>query len=476
MRLEEENARLEEENEKLRQALKEAVERIKQLEAQLGQNSRNSNWPSSRDKGRKKQRIKSLREKSGKKVGGQEGHQGQTLECRSEADEVQIHRPERCHHCQGEWPQDRTAESVQKRQVIDLPPLETVVTEHQVETWVCDRCGQRSEGEFPVGVTHPIQYGPQIKSLAVYLKTEQFIPYDRSQQFLADVFGAALSPGTLENFVQRASRQLQGVNQKIHAAVQQADVVHFDESGLYIGGRRQWLHSAGTSRLTYYVAHPNRGKKATEEIAILPHFTGTAVHDHWATYWSYENCSHALCNVHHLRDLNAIEETFSQAWARRFKQFLLGAKAAVEQARSEGLDTLRPQKRAQVDRLYTKLVDRAFRANPPPPDGWPTGQRGRPQKPKPRNFAQRLAQHQSAVLAFVYNFKVPFDNNLAERDIRMIKVQQKISGSFRSWQGAHAFCSIRSYISTMRKQNFSVWTALNSLFSGPILQPNYLPV
>ena len=272
-----------------------------------------------------------------------------------------------------------------------------------------------------------------------------------------------------------AATKVTPIIDQIKAGLGAAQVVHYDESGFYIGGQRQWLHSASTVSLTYYDPHPSRGNKALKAIGIMPHFGGVAVHDNWSAYWHYDQCQHALCNVHHLRELNAIEENFSQAWATRFKVFLLSAKAAVEQAKSTGKLTLPQAKLDQINRLYTKLVTAALRANPPPPGGWPQGSRGRPKKTKPRNLAERFELRRNAVLAFVFDFKVPFDNNLAERDIRMLKVQQKISGCFRSTLGAQTFCAIRSYISTIRKQGFSVWLALNSLFSGPVLQPAYSP-
>lgn len=476
MDLQVENEQLKKENRELRQTLAEALERIKQLEAQLGQNSRNSNWPSSRDKGRKKKRQQhNLRPKSNKQPGGQPGHEGHTLEFSESPNKVVIHQPEKCEHCQQILTTEQEVVEIKRRQVIDLPPLEVEVTEHQVKSVICASCGQTSAGQFPEGVTQVVQYGPGLKALAVYLKGEQLLPYGRSQQLLADLFGLAITQGSLENFITAAASQVEMVNQKIKAALVAAEVVHYDESGFYIGGQRQWLHSASTTRLTYYAPHPARGIKALEAIDILPQFTGVALHDNWSAYWHYDQCDHALCNVHHLRELNAIAESFSQPWASRFKVFLLGTKAAVDQAKATGQSFLAPAKLAQIERLYTKLVAAALKANPPPSDGWPKGARGRPKKSKPRNLAERFALRRDAILAFVYDFKVPFDNNLAERDIRMLKVQQKISGCFRSVQGAQAFCAIRSYISTIRKQHLSVWLALNSLFSHSILEPAYLP-
>jgi len=475
MDLRTENERLRKEIKELRQMLKIALERIEQLEAQLGQNSRNSNWPSSRDKGHKKRRKQNLRPKSDKKAGGQPGHEGHSLKFSQEPDHIERHRPEACQHCKHHFADEQLAVELKRRQVIDLPPLQVEVTEHQVECLACRECGQVSAGQFPAGVTQLVQYGSGVKSLAVYLKSQQLLPYGRTQQILADLFGLSVVQGTLENFMNAAATKVVPVNEKIKAGLVAAEVVHYDESGFYIGGKRQWLHSASTPYLTHYAPHPSRGNKALTAAGIMPEFNGVAVHDNWSAYWHYEQCRHALCNVHHLRELNAIEENFSQPWATRFKIFLLSAKAAVEQAKAAGKHTLPQAKLDQINRLYTKLVTAALRANPPPPEGWPKGSRGRPKKTKPRNLAERFELHRDAVLAFVFDFKVPFDNNLAERDIRMLKVQQKISGCFRSTHGAQTFCAIRSYVSTIRKQGLSVWLALNSLFSGPILQPAYLP-
>lgn len=475
MDLRAENAQLKKEIDELRELLRNALERVKELEAQVGQNSRNSNWPSSRDKGRKKKRKQNLRQKSDKKSGGQAGHQGHTLEFNPGPDKVERHRPEKCEHCQQPFDLEQAAVQLKRRQVVDLPPLQVEVTEHQVERLVCSECGHTSEGQFPAGVTQLVQYGARVKSLGVYLKGQQLLPYGRSQQILADLFGLSVSQGSLENFMEAAASQVAPLTAKIKAGLVRAKVVHYDESGFYIGGKRQWLHSASTTSLTYYSPHPARGNKALKAIGIMPHFRGVAVHDNWSAYWHYDQCQHALCNVHHLRELNALEERFGQQWTTRFKIFLLSAKAAVAQAKAAQQPALPKAKRTQIDRLYTKLVNAALRANPPPPEGWPKGARGRPKKTKPRNLAERFDRHRQAVLAFVSDFKVPFDNNLAERDIRMLKVQQKISGCFRSTQGAHTFCAIRSYISTIRKQGLSVWYALQSLFSGPILQPAYSP-
>jgi transposase len=348
--------------------------------------------------------------------------------------------------------------------------------EHQAETLCCSHCHQLSQGTFPPNVVAPVQYGSGIQQLAVYLKSEQYIPYDRSRQFFADLFDLSLSPGTLQNTVTRTAKRLRPIVTKIKAALIAGHLLHCDESGFYIGGQRHWLHVAATQRLTCYYPHRRRGSKATDAMGILPHFRGTAIHDFWSAYRQYQACQHGLCNVHHLRDLTAIAENDHQGWATRFKWFLLSAKQAVDQAQQTGVTALPVQKVTQIERIYDRLVDVALQANPPPPGGWPKGKRGRAKKTKPCNLAERLDKHRYEVLAFVYDFKVPFDNNLAERDIRMLKVQQKISGCFRSQAGAQDFCTIRSYLSTMRKQGVSVWAALGSVFSGDVLMPDLTPV
>jgi transposase len=474
---------LQRENQELREAVRQLTEKltaaeqkVQELTEQLGQNSHNSHWPPSRDKSRKKRRSQSLRSKSDKPAGGQKGHPGHTLEMKGVPDVRVKHRPLACTHCQHPFSETDRPVAVDRRQVHDLPPIQMLVTEHQAETLICRHCQQWNQGTFPPDVVSPVQYGPHIQQLVVYLKSEQFIPYDRVRQFLADVCALNLSPGTLQNIFRRTAQRLQPIVGQIKVALRAGNILHCDESGFYIGGQRHWLHVAANKRLTCYFAHGRRGSQATKVMGVLPNFQGTVIHDFLSAYYQYSTCKHALCNVHHLRDLTAVAENDHQSWSTRFIRFLLSAKQQVEQARMAGEATLPPQKVAQIERLYDRLVAAALQANPSPPGGWPQGKRGRPKKTKPRNLAERFEKHRSEVLAFVYDFKVPFDNNLAERDIRMLKVQQKISGCFRSQAGAEDFCTIRSYLSTMRKQGTSIWLALGSVFSGDILIPELTPV
>jgi transposase len=476
-----ENERLKQENRELRELLKHVSEqltaaeaKIKQLSEQLKQNSRNSNWPSSRDKSRRK--TKSLRSKSERKAGGQEGHEGHTLAFNPEPDVIEKHRPTECAHCQASLAEEIAASEIAKRQVLDLPPLRYITTEHQVETVLCPNCGEATSSEFPVGVTNPVQYGSQVKRLAVYLRTEQFIPYERERQMLADVFELPVSPGSLQNFVEMAAVKVEPATEAIKEAVIEAEVGHADETGFYINGQRHWLHTVSTKELTYYEPHANRGKKATDEIGILPQFTGTLVHDAWATYFKYELLLHALCNVHHLRDLTAIVENDQQPWADLMMACLFSAKQLVAEAQEAGQTALSADCLQRIHQIYDAIVWLGLEENPLPTILSPPGKRGRPKKTKARNLVERFDQHKAAILRFVHDFKVPFDNNLAEQDIRMMKVQQKISGCFRSWEGAQQFCRLRSYISTIRKQGLNVWEALGSLFEDDLLMPDLTPV
>jgi transposase len=464
-----ENAQLRAENEELRAQLRMAMQvieqlqqRVQELEAQLKQDSHNSNWPPSRDKGRAQ--SKSLRERSGKKPGGQLGHEGQTLKMVSEPEQVVVHRPAQCAQC-GHNLADVAAVHDERRQVFDLPPLQMVVTEHRAEAVVCPHCQMRNRAAFPAEVAKAVQYGPQVKALSVYLHQHHLLPFARMTQVLSDLLGISPSMGTIARWLQEAAERVVEPLKQIKTALRQSAVLHCDETGLYIAGARVWLHVAATPKLTYYEAHPKRGRQGSDALGILPDFTGTAVHDNWPAYASYA-CRHALCNVHHLRELTSVHEQFGQTWAGEFKAFMLAVKAQVDAAKAQGQTTLPPAQRAQIDQHYQQLVAQALTATSPPPQGWPKGKRGRVKKTKARNLAERFDQQRNHILAFVDDFALPFDNNLVERDIRMVKVQQKISGCFRSWSGAHAACRLRSYLSTMLKQGHAPFALLTVLFAG----------
>jgi transposase len=441
--------------------------RLKELEDRLGKDSHNSNKPPSSDGLGKKPAPQSLRAKTGRKPGGQKGHPGRNLAFAENPDQIIAHAPPQCACCG----RDLTAlcgEQDERRQVFDLPPLRLVVTEHRRLRKVCPDCGHTNAATFPEEVSQPVQYGPRVKALGLYLSSYQLLPYGRIAGLFADLFDAPLSPGTLFGAQQDASARLSGVLACIRKGLIRAEVVDFDETGLRVLGRLHWLHSASTPTLTYYDWHPKRGKAGMDKAGILPHFEGIAVHDGWDSYRHYA-CSHALCNAHHLRELTAVYEQGGQEWARSLRSLLVAIKKAVEKAKEQKRTCLHPLVEAQLEGRYRRLVQEGLAANPPP-EPIP-GKRGRPKQSPARNLLSRLHKDAGATLRFMYDFRVPFDNNLAERDIRMMKVHQKVSGCFRSSEGADAFCRIRSYLSTMKKQGQQILAALEHVFRGTPIMP-----
>jgi len=444
---------------------------VKEREDREGKDSHNSHKPPSSD-GLSKKPV-SLRPHTGRKPGGQRGHEGSTLTLSEAPDAVVFHPPLTCGECGTALDPAAAQDTGQRRQVLDLPPLRLVVTEHRTASCCCPKCGEQTVGTFPVEVTQPVQYGARVAGLAVYLSAFQLLPFARIATFFADVFAAPLSPGTLTAFTERAASSLTPVCQQIQSALCSAPVVHCDETGLRIAGKLHWLHSAGTQTLTHYFPHAKRGKVGMDAAGILPHFTGTAVHDGWVSYAAY-SCRHALCNAHHLRELTALSEAGGQEWAKAMRSLLATMHRTVEDARANRQSRLPLRREAQFEGEYRRLLTLGWKANPPPPVP-AVKKRGKRKQSPARNLLARLEQGEEAVLRFLHDFAVPFDNNLAERDVRMAKVKQKISGCFRTFLGGMAFCRIRSYVSTLRKQGQPLLRALQSVFEGHPLQPNFMP-
>ena len=437
---------------------------IQKLQDQLTKDSHNSGKPPSSD-GLKKGRRKSLRKSGQRPRGGQRGHKGRTLMQVAEPEHVVVHGLTGCPHCQTEL----TGVAVQghmKRQVFDIPPASIEVTEHQAEVKQCPGCGMCVKGAFPAGVRQPTQYGPRLKALACYLYSQQFIPLARIRELLTALYGHAPSePVVLAAAHQLASRTQASLEQ-IRQQLRAAPVVHFDESGLRVDGRLHWLHVASTEKLTHYHVHDKRGHVAMRVGGILPHFTGVALHDHWRSYLTFTDCQHSFCNVHHLRELRFVAEQYEQAWAAQMERLLLDIKAEV--ASTSPLHTaLPPDRLAYYATQYDALIDQGFADNPCAAKTIPRPV-GRPKQSPPKNLLDRLHRQKAGVLAFMYDFRIPFDNNLAERDVRMIKVQQKVSGCFRTQDGAHIFCAIRSYISTARKHGLN---AIDAIYNAFLDQP-----
>jgi transposase len=435
---------------------------IQSLQDQLAKNSRNSGKPPSSD-GLKKPRTRSLRQKTGRRSGGQQGHKGHTLQQVEEPDHVQVHEASTCPHCATNLHLVAPCNH-EKRQVFDVPPVRIEVTEHQAEIKDCPKCGQQVKGSFPAEVTQPVQYGPRLKAQASYLNNYQLIPWARICEMLGDFYGQRPA----EALVLEANTAMVEQTEPSRTVTKQqlvaAGVAHFDESGLRVEGKLNWLHVASIDSLTYYAVHPKRGQEAMKDIGILSEFEGRAVHDHWQSYFAFDNCQHALCNAHHLRELQFIVDQYEQDWARKMSTLLLDIKAEVEEAGPHQM-SLSPERITHFERRYDELIAEGLEANPPPATP-PPKKRGRKKQSPPKNLLDRLQQRKPEVLAFMYDFRVPFDNNLAERDVRMVKVKQKVSGAFRTRTGAETFCAIRSYISTVRKHGRNVIDAMYDALTG----------
>jgi transposase len=470
-RLAAENAALRSDNATLRAQLEELVGQVQELQARLAratQDSHTSHKPPSSDPlGRK--RPRSQRRKSGKKPGGQLGHRGETLHLVGIADEVVEHRPAVCAGCQTLLDETAPVVLYERRQVRDLPPVRLVVREHRALHVRCPRCEQVSVGSFPPEASSRAQYGPRVRALGVYLLEQQLIPYARVRELFADLLAAPVSLGTLVRWVRQGAETLRPVEEAIKASLVRAAVLHSDESGVRRAGALAWAHVASTSRLTHYAIHPKRGSEATDAIGILPHFTGVSVHDGWKPYRHYTQCRHALCNIHHLRELTFLEEAYDQAWAKDLKTLLLEMKRAVEAARTRGENHVGAAQRSMFVTRYEALLALGLAANPPPERR--PHQRGRVKQSPARNLLERLWMRQEEVLAFLDDLTIPFDNNQAEQDLRMLKVQQKIAGSFRADHGSEAFARIRGYLSSMRKQGVALLAALQTVFTGQPLYP-----
>lgn len=444
--------------------------RIEELEAEnkrlrdhLHLDSSNSSLPPSSDKGRRGRATRSLRTPSGRKPGGQDGHPGTTLKPVAQPDHIIVHPVSRCDGCGA----DLSATPVtrlEKRQVFELPPLRLDVTEHQAEIKHCPCCAHENQGEFPAEVPQPVQYGARMKGLLVYLNHGQLLPYERTTMVVEDLLGQSVSQGTLLTVTQTCAAQVAATEDRGKQALQQAPVVHVDETGLYENGRRIWLHSASTPELTYYFPHEKRGQAAMQAAEVLPEFHGVAIHDHWEAYQQFEQCDHAFCNAHHLRELQRAMDQDQAVWAKEMNPLLLDIKEQVDQAKAAGQSALSPAQIAQFQTQYRGIVDQALQPylTAPPASAPPT--RGRQKQSKTKNLLDRFDRYQTETLRFMTDFRVPFDNNLAERDLRMMKVKQKISGTFRSPEGTRSFCRIRGFISTAQKQGKNVLDALTSTF------------
>jgi transposase len=434
--------------------------RVTALEARLGKNSQNSSKPPSSD-AFVKPPPRSLRRASGRKPGKQGGEAGFRLEPRAEPDEVLVHVPQACGGCGGDLA-GAPVVGEQARQVFDLPPIDLVAIEHRVQRRECG-CGTVTTAAFPPEATAPTCYGPGVAALGAYLLARQHLPVERAAEAMADCFGAPVSTGWLASLLPGAAGGLEGFLAAARERLVGAEVAHFDETGGRVGAVLRWIHVAATKDFTLYHLDERRGKSAMDAAGVLPGFTGVAVHDGLVTYRQYTGVTHGLCNAHHLRELAGMAEATGQDWPTALADLLVQIHVAVSDAKASGQVALPARALAAYTRRYDALVAQGQRLNPSPPR---TGKRGRPALGPAGALLRRLEVYREDVLRFATDFRVSFDNNQAERDVRMVKLQQKISGGWRSQTGATSFLAVRSYLSTARKHGHAALDVLRDLYAG----------
>jgi transposase len=432
--------------------------RMAELERRLELNSSNSGKPPSSDGLKKPARVRNLRERSGKKPGGQMGHKGETLRQVTDPVVVVDHYPPACSTCGvGLDPETSVGHSV--RQVFDLPePQPLVVTEHRAHDCQCTACGAKTRAPFPDGVNAPVQYGARITAFVIYLLHYQLLPENRLAALMADLFGVKVAAATIARMSRTCAERLRGFAATVRDLVAGAQVKHMDETGFRIGGKTQWLHVASTVLLTFYRVCAKRG-------SLLANVAGIVVHDHWKPYYTMQGVLHALCNAHHLRELKALVEIEKEEWARKMQRLLRRACHVTNRARERGVP-IKPRLIDCFERRYDAILAEGLvfhEAQAPLVRAAIKGggkRRGRAPRRTGHNLLLRLATRKNDTLRFLHDATVPFTNNQAERDARMMKLRQKISGGFRSLQGAMDFALIRSFFSTANKQGWNIIDAL----------------
>lgn len=424
----------------------------------LGLNSSNSSTPPSQDPNRKKENLK---KKNEKKAGGQKGHTGKTLEKVDDPDEIVEHKIKRCQTC-NENISLKKIENYETRQIFNIV-IKKHVIEHRAEIKTCTKCGLVNTAPFPKEASKAVQYGTEVKSLCTYMSQYQLIPYNRIEDFFKDQINLPISAGSIFNFNVEAYEKLEKFEGPLKEKLEKSKVNHGDETGININGKKAWLHCLSNDKLTFLYPHYKRGKDAMDEMGVLPRYKGILCHDYWMPYFRY-TFSHSLCNAHHLRELKFSHEEEKQRWAKWMMSLLVRMNKAVIEAGG----ILPESEIKKFIRKYRIILKEGEKECPVPEKE--KGKRGRVKKSKSRNLLERLQSHEEDVLRFLKNPEVPFTNNQAEQDIRMAKVQQKISGCFRSMEGAKIFCRVRSYLSTAKKNSYSSLIALNRLFQDEVIE------
>ncbi len=438
-------------------------DRLKRLEAFMHQDSHNSSLPPSSDKFNKRY-PENLHPKSKRSPGGQKGHRGSTLKRVTQPNAVIDHHVNECAHC-GTSLAETPSTHYQARQVVDLPEITMVVTEHRAEVKTCPCCSQKSHAAFPDGITQAVQYGPEIKAVGVYFMEHQMLSSMRTVEAIEDLFNCEIAEGSLFNWTIEAAEQSASSYEAIKEYAIESDVLHMDETAVNRGKNRKWVHVACTPETTYLAFHVRRGTDAINEIGIAANFKGRAIHDMYASYFTYTSFEHGVCNAHILRELTLAFEEYNQAWAEELIQFLQKALRTVKSSIRKENDSIDARTLSKYEERYMMLVEKGLTENPLATRGSPHT-RGKVKQSKVRNLLDRLHKHRESVLAFLYDFSVPFTNNEAERDLRMVKVKLKISGCFRSVGGLDIYCRLRSYLSTARKNGVGAFKALVDAFNG----------
>ena len=442
------------------------MERVEFLEQKLALNSRNSSKPPSSD-GYNKPKPKSLRKKGRRKSGGQPGHTGKTLEFSKDPDRIIKHTLSHC-PLSGESFTEKDIVNIMKRQVFDLPEPKLWVDEHWIYQYK-NASGRIVTAEVPEGVSAPVQYGKRFQSWLVYLNDYQLLPLNRTRQMCADLYGYWVSEDTILKARQHCYEGLEGFERQVKEILGKCAIAHADETGLKIDGKNHWLHTLCNQDYTFLAVHPKRGYEALMELGVLESFAGRLVHDCWPSYFRLKSCTHSLCNPHLIRELVFAEEQLNQSWATKMKQFLQDAYDYSKAAKG----SVAPKSKHSWHVRYGKIIAEGYRENPQIDE--PPGRkkkRGRKKKTKSRNLLERMDKYRDQIVAFIWDSQIPFSNNQAEQDIRMVKVKQKISGGFRTVQNAEIFARIRSYISTQQKQGVLAWDAIAKAFDSPGLSAN----
>lgn len=434
------------------------------LKQQQALTSRNSSKPPSQD-GYCKPKPKSLRTRSGKKSGGQPGHPGHTLIPVENPDHVFVHFLKDCPCGCGSDLRNQPVLRHETRQVFDLPPQKLEVTEHRAEVKRCPRSGREVCAQWPKEVTAPVQYGARFHAWLTYCNVQQLLPLDRIGQMSDDLFGHYVSAATIYAALHSADQALTAFQTAVVQQIKQVPVAHADESGVRVMGTLHWLHSISTETLTWYGIHHKRGKEAIDFFGILPAYHGRLIHDCFQSYFDLP-CDHGLCNAHILRELTFLHEELQQPWAGALHKLLIEMNDEVNDYKTLYASGLPFARQNHYCRRYRKHLRQGRAANPPLRLVAVTKKRGRRKQTKTQNLLDRMERYEKEVLAFLFDFRVPFTNNLAEQDIRMIKVRQKISGAFRTLTGAQTFATIRSYCSTVRKCGQHIFPALVSAIEG----------